>query len=357
MKQKFLGSVLFFEGKSSNTYEYVKEELQRKIENIDKMFIRNEYKLWIYKNYFIPAIIFLLTIHYITKTDVPKLDCLTNKILKKWAELPRCVPNTICHHPIALNILSMSDLYHLTHTLDYAHIRLKGDDVINHGLDAKVEREKEFSRKPYGTLKAIETYDRTNKIDIELEKHVTAIHGKVKDYFCTICEIKFHIEIDLDTHLKAVHTNVSVFACDHCEKSFGTDVALKRHVYAAHNNNNDYSCALCESIFNTEIDLSRHFKTVHTNVNDFACVLCKKSFDSEIDLNIHTDLVHNDHYHVIINVNDFACDQCKDAFSNAIELETHMGISHTKNILKSYLNLRKSFNMTRNSDTTKIFAS
>ena len=72
----------------------------------------------------------------------------------------------------------MSDLYHLTHTLNYVHIRLKGDDVINHGLDAKVEREKEFSRKSYGTLKAIETYDRTNKIDIADTKSSDVIYGK-----------------------------------------------------------------------------------------------------------------------------------------------------------------------------------
>ena len=44
-EQKFLGRVIFYSGKSSDTFEYLREVLSTKLENIDKCLIRNEYKL------------------------------------------------------------------------------------------------------------------------------------------------------------------------------------------------------------------------------------------------------------------------------------------------------------------------
>ena len=47
-EQKFLGKLVFFKGKSSETYDYIKTELQTKLRNIQKLKIRDEFKIWIY---------------------------------------------------------------------------------------------------------------------------------------------------------------------------------------------------------------------------------------------------------------------------------------------------------------------
>ena len=46
-EQKFLGKILFFSGKSVETFELIKDTFRKGIENIDKAMVRNEYKLWI----------------------------------------------------------------------------------------------------------------------------------------------------------------------------------------------------------------------------------------------------------------------------------------------------------------------
>ena len=44
-EQKFLGRVLFFQGKSEECFNLVKSIIQEKLDNVDKTQIRNEYKL------------------------------------------------------------------------------------------------------------------------------------------------------------------------------------------------------------------------------------------------------------------------------------------------------------------------
>ena len=58
-EQKFLGKVLFPHGKSKDTFIYLKSELLTKLENIKKPAVRNEFKLWTYKHYFLLSIRFI----------------------------------------------------------------------------------------------------------------------------------------------------------------------------------------------------------------------------------------------------------------------------------------------------------
>ena len=51
-EQKFLGKLLFFSGKPEETFQMFKNVINEGIKNIDKALVRNEYKLWIYSQYF-----------------------------------------------------------------------------------------------------------------------------------------------------------------------------------------------------------------------------------------------------------------------------------------------------------------
>ena len=92
---------------SKDTFIYLKSELLTKLENIEKSAVRNKFKLWIYKHYFLPSIRFILTVHDLTKTDQTKLDALCTKYVKKWTGLPPCATNSIVHMKIGLDIMSI----------------------------------------------------------------------------------------------------------------------------------------------------------------------------------------------------------------------------------------------------------
>ena len=128
-EQKFLGKLLFFSGKSEETFNLIKDTFLRGIANIDKALIRNEYKLWIYKNHFLPSKRFLLTVHTLTQTQLQALDTLTDKALKKWIGVPRSATNVVIHMPQTLDIKSISQLYTETHTVSHTRTRLKGDSA------------------------------------------------------------------------------------------------------------------------------------------------------------------------------------------------------------------------------------
>jgi hypothetical protein len=67
----------------------IEEKMEGGLENIDKCLIRDERKVRIYKEYFLPANRSILSIHDLTKTDHGKLDALTNRYLKSWLGMPQ----------------------------------------------------------------------------------------------------------------------------------------------------------------------------------------------------------------------------------------------------------------------------
>ena len=71
-EQKFLGRVLFFSGKSSECFELLKENIMKRLENLEKTAIRQEFKLEIYKIYI------LLSIRFLPITHLLKLDTKEN---------------------------------------------------------------------------------------------------------------------------------------------------------------------------------------------------------------------------------------------------------------------------------------
>ena len=139
--------MLFYSGKSIETFVHVKEILETKLENINKLNIRPEYKLWIYENYFLPSHRFLLTVHDINFTHLKKLDTLSDKFVKKWAGLPPSATNNLIYMRAGLKIQSITGLYTEAHCVSHARTRLQGDNLVNTAIDSKIERESALIRK------------------------------------------------------------------------------------------------------------------------------------------------------------------------------------------------------------------
>ena len=126
--------------KSEDTFLHIKSIFEEKVKNIVSVNNRNEHKMWIYKNYFLPSQRFNLKVYDITKTDLNKLDTLTAKYLKKWCGLPPCATISIFHLRTGLEIKSISTLHEKSHSVSHARTRLLGDSLVNHVLTCKVNR-------------------------------------------------------------------------------------------------------------------------------------------------------------------------------------------------------------------------
>ena len=111
-------------------FDYIKSGFETKLINLNTLLIRDEYKVWIYKHYFIPSIRFLLTVH----TDWIKdwITTLCNKYLKT-----------------GLGITSISTLYKTTMTQAYTRIRILGDETVNSALQSKLDRGKNWLCKKF----------------------------------------------------------------------------------------------------------------------------------------------------------------------------------------------------------------
>ena len=170
-EEKFLGKLLFFSGKSEETYKLVHDALKEALDRIEASPIRAEYKLLILKNYLIPSKRFLLTVHTITKTHLTKLDTFVDKYTKRWAGLPKSATNVVLHSQEALDIPAISSVYTEAHNTSHARTRLQGDQTINHMLDHTLAREDTYTRGHKTTTEAEEMFQNTlylNTVDGEI---------------------------------------------------------------------------------------------------------------------------------------------------------------------------------------------
>ena len=143
----FLGSLITSHNKDSDIFEYIKDKLESGLTNIDNSLIRNEYKLRVYTDYFLPSMRFHLTVNDMTKTHLDNLDSLVRRYIKKWAGLPRPGTVSFLHMPQGLNIKTVSDLYMECHALAHISSRIKADEAVNHCLDSRIQRESQWTHK------------------------------------------------------------------------------------------------------------------------------------------------------------------------------------------------------------------
>ena len=146
--QKFLGSYVTALNKPSEMFEFLLKLFENKMENIDKSSLRGEYKLKIYSNYALISMRYHLSVHDVHKTHLEKLDSVAKKYLKKWLKIPSHGASDIAiFHPYLLNVKTPSQLYMEGHAGNYTLMRIKGDQIVNHTLDSRLERESSWTNK------------------------------------------------------------------------------------------------------------------------------------------------------------------------------------------------------------------
>lgn len=145
---KFLGSEVCGLNTPSAMFASTFEKLKQKLENIDKSTLRGEFKTKIYARYALPSLRFYFSVHQLHQGHEDKLDNLARSYLKKWLGIQKHgVTDTAIFHPYMLNIKTPSQVYNEAHAGSYAIVRSKGDEIVNHALDSRLERESRWTRK------------------------------------------------------------------------------------------------------------------------------------------------------------------------------------------------------------------
>ena len=156
---KFLESEVTGDSSKSAMFASMKLKLETKLENIHKSTLRGEYKLKIYSQYALPSMRYFMSVHHITKTHMDKLDNMVRQYLKLWLGIPKHgVTDASIFHPYMLNIKTPSQLYKEAQASTYAMIRIKGDNIVNHALDSRIERESHWTKKYSTVCKADKIY-------------------------------------------------------------------------------------------------------------------------------------------------------------------------------------------------------
>jgi hypothetical protein len=239
-EQKFLGKLLFFSGKAEDTFNLFKSTWQEGMERIDNCFVRNEFKLWIYKEYFLPSKRFLLTVHTLNATHLKLLDTFADKYVKKWAGLPKSATNAMIHLSEGMDLRSISDLYMEVHTASHTRTRLKGDSGINHVLDSTLQREAGLSQtsgRLHTTTVAEATFQEVLSAVVpggELP-HAAGEQDRQLEYLFTqriqtrvTTVVRAEQQLALEKHVKSLTLQGNILALAAAEKQ---DVVWKSHMY------------------------------------------------------------------------------------------------------------------------------
>ena len=125
---KFLGGFITYDGKGVPKLIY--EKMKLGLENIKSCLVRDEHKVRIYKEYFLPANRFILSIHDLTKTDLKKLDDLTHRYLKSWLGMPQSGSFLPVHSGLGMDVKSVSHLYKESRSLEIVRALVQGDNTV-----------------------------------------------------------------------------------------------------------------------------------------------------------------------------------------------------------------------------------
>ena len=145
---KFLGSRVAEDNTPRAMFVSLNSKLKEKLENIDKSMLRGEHKVNIYSRYALPSLRYYFSVHQIHQTQMNEMDNLAKIFLKKWLGFQKHgVSDVAIYHPLMLGIKDPSQMYMEAHASNHASMRTKGDQIVNHALNSRLEREERWTRK------------------------------------------------------------------------------------------------------------------------------------------------------------------------------------------------------------------
>jgi hypothetical protein len=142
---KFYDGFIIYDGKGVPMLIY--EKMKLGLENIKICVVRDEHRVRIYKEYFLPANHFILSIHDLTKKDLKKLDDPMHRYLKSWLGMTQSGSFLPVHSGLSMDVKSVLYLYKESQSLDIVRALVRGDNTVQSTVRAKVQHEQEWTRK------------------------------------------------------------------------------------------------------------------------------------------------------------------------------------------------------------------
>ena len=115
-----------------------------------------------YTRYFLPSLRYHLTVNDLCSSHLKALDALCNRHLKKWFGIPKPGTLAFIFMPNGLNIRSISDLYLESHAMTHMSIRNKSDELVNHCINSRLERERNWTHKKSVTVRCEDIFNNVN---------------------------------------------------------------------------------------------------------------------------------------------------------------------------------------------------
>ena len=181
-----------------------------------------------------------------------------------------------------------------------------------------------------------------------LNRHIKAVHDKIRDFKCDLCDYTCSDKYHLPQHIKAVHDKIRNIKCELCSHEFSCSSNLNQHIKQVHDKIRDFKCGNCDYTCFTTSHLNQHIKTVHDKIRDFKCDLCDYTCSDKSSLKIHIKRIHK-------NIRDFKCENCDYECSSSSDLKKHIQVcTGYLNISSGELAVRKCLELLNISYETEV---
>ena len=145
---KFLGSHISNANSPADHFNFLKEKLEEKLNNLESSLVRGEYKVAVYSRYILPSLQFHFAVHNIHKTHCDTLDALARKHLKSWLGFPkRGATDLGIFHPNLMGVKYPSQVYLESHMANHVNLHLSEDPVVQEATSCQLEREGGWKKK------------------------------------------------------------------------------------------------------------------------------------------------------------------------------------------------------------------
>lgn len=159
------------------------------------------------------------------------------------------------------------------------------------------------------------------KLVKHIQKHQEAVHMKLKNHTCQICDKAFYKKSGLTRHFLMVHEEDKNFVCDTCNKAYGEKSLLTRHKKRCGLQKISFFCKPCKKHVS---DMKTHCESEHSNLKN-PCSTCHRRFETNEKLKNHIFIVHTrKHY----------CDLCGKGFISKYDVRRHLETHKQQNKIK-----------------------
>lgn len=177
-----------------------------------------------------------------------------------------------------------------------------------------------------------------SKLRGNLNKHMSEVHAKVKQYMCGFCGAQTSRKYHLTRHIKAVHHGEKFFCCEDCDYKTNNKACLQKHIGLNHNpllmkdeskpplKDSELTCVCtwCDYKTNKYAEVKIHIKLVHEKNTNFPCKECEFVGSSVEN--------YAEHYNEKHKTEEFkhACADCTFRTSNKVAMKEHYLEVHKK---------------------------